>query len=248
MKERHAVVKDMAKRYRRAGRRERGRLLDDVMRLTGYTRAYTALLLRGYAKGTVYGPKGVLLKRSVKRTRNRVPVYGTGVHAALKKIWTPRGLPTSPTVPHVGRLALPCGDHGPCFPADHRVVNAAHGPLRSGYPGASVCCVAQTPEHEVIIHSDQGSQSASDDWIRFCDEHNLVRSMSRRGNAYDNVAMESFFASLKKERVRRRTYRAIAEARADVFDHIEMFYNRKRRHDHLGGISPVEFERKKLVA
>jgi putative transposase len=104
------------------------------------------------------------------------------------------------------------------------------------------------PKDAVIVHSDQGSQYGSDDWIRFCDEHNLVRSMSRRGNAYDNAAMESFFASLKKERVRRRTYRRIAEARADVFDYIEVFYNRKRRHEHLGGMSPVEFEEKKLVA
>jgi putative transposase len=104
------------------------------------------------------------------------------------------------------------------------------------------------PERQVIIHSDQGSQYASDDWIRFCQAHNLVRSMSRRGNAYDNAAVESFFASLKKERVRRRTYQTVAEARADVFDYIEVFYNRKRRHEHLGGMSPVEFERKKLVA
>jgi putative transposase len=72
--------------------------------------------------------------------------------------------------------------------------------------------------------------------------------MSRRGNAYDNAAMESFFASLKKERVRRRTYRTIAEARADVFDYVEVFYNRKRRHEHLGGMSPVGYEEKKLVA
>jgi len=104
------------------------------------------------------------------------------------------------------------------------------------------------PERELIIHSDQGSQYASDDWVRFCEAHSLVRSMSRRGNAYDNAAVESFFASLKKERVRRRTYRTLAEARADVFDYIEVFYNRKRRHEHLGGLSPVEFEQRKLVA
>jgi putative transposase len=104
------------------------------------------------------------------------------------------------------------------------------------------------PERKVIIHSDQGAQYTSDDWVRFCVEHNLVRSMSRRGNAYDNAAVESFFASLKKERVRRRTYRTIAEARADLFDYIEVFYNRKRRHEHLGGVSPVEYENAKLVA
>lgn len=81
---------------------------------------------------------------------------------------------------------------------------------------SAVC--QRRPERAVIVHSDQGAQYASDDWIRFCDEHNLVRSMSGRGNAYDNAAMESFFASLKKVRVRRRTYRTIVQARADVFD------------------------------
>lgn len=70
--------------------------------------------------------------------------------------------------------------------------------------------------------------------------------MSRRGNAYDNAAMESLFVNLKKERVRRRTYRTIGEARADVCDYVEVFYNRKRRHEHLGGMSPVQFARKKL--
>jgi putative transposase len=104
------------------------------------------------------------------------------------------------------------------------------------------------PEREVIIHSDQGSQYVRDDWIRFCDAHNLVRSMSRCGNDYDNAAVESFFASLKKERVRRRANRTLAEARSDVFDYIEVFYNRRHRHEYLDGMSPVESEEKKLVA
>ena len=104
------------------------------------------------------------------------------------------------------------------------------------------------PQQDVLVHSDQGSQYISDDWKRFCSDHHIVHSISRRGNAYDNAAMESFFASLKKERVRRRTYRTIAEARADVFDYVEVFYNRKRRHEHLGRMSPVEYEEKKLAA
>ena len=110
------------------------------------------------------------------------------------------------------------------------------------------------PERQVIIHSDQGSQFASDDSILFCDAHGLVRTMSRRGSARLNAiepttaAVGSFFASLKKDRARRRNYRAIAEARADVSDYIEVLYNRKRRHEHSGGMSPVEFERRKLVA
>ena len=103
------------------------------------------------------------------------------------------------------------------------------------------------PKDVVIIHSDQGSQFGSDDWIRFCKNHGLKRSMSRRGNCYDNAAMESFFSSLKKERVMRKYYRTRAEARSDIFDYIEVFYNRKRRHKHLNHISPVEYEQQLMA-
>ena len=68
--------------------------------------------------------------------------------------------------------------------------------------------------------------------------------MSRSGNVWDNAAMESFFSSLKTERTARKTYRNRAEAKADVFDYIERFYNPKRRHSTLGYLSPVECERK----
>lgn len=98
------------------------------------------------------------------------------------------------------------------------------------------------PKNDVIVHSDQGSQYGSDDWVRFCKAHNIVPSMSRRGNCYDNAAAESFFSSLKRERVRRRIYATRQEARADLFDYIEVFYNRTRRHSHLGNVSPVDFE------
>jgi putative transposase len=79
------------------------------------------------------------------------------------------------------------------------------------------------PKNRVIVHSDQGGQYGSDDWTRFCREHDLEPSMSRRGNCYDNAAAESFFSSLKKERIRRRIYRSRGEARSDVFDYIEVF-------------------------
>ncbi len=98
------------------------------------------------------------------------------------------------------------------------------------------------PGDKVIVHSDQGSQYGSDDWIRFCDDNNLVTSMSRRGNCYDNAVAESFFGSLKKERIRRRIYRTREEARSDIFEYIEMFYNRTRRHSYVGYVSPMEFE------
>jgi len=98
------------------------------------------------------------------------------------------------------------------------------------------------PTKKVLIHSDQGSQYGSDDWQRFCREHDLEPSMSRRGNCWDNAVVESFFSSLKKERIKKRIYKTRELARADVFDYIEVFYNRRRRHSHLGGVSPEAFE------
>lgn len=99
------------------------------------------------------------------------------------------------------------------------------------------------PTQSVIVHSDLGSQYGSDDWQRFCHSHNILPSMSRRGNCWDNAVAESFFSSLKKERIQKRVYKTRDLARADVFDYIEVFYNRNRRHSHLGGVSPEAFER-----
>ena len=70
--------------------------------------------------------------------------------------------------------------------------------------------------------------------------------MSRRGNCWDNAVTESFFGSLKKERIKKRIYKTRELAREDIFDYIEVFYNRTRRHSHLGGVSPEAFERASL--
>lgn len=102
------------------------------------------------------------------------------------------------------------------------------------------------PAQPVLVHSDQGSQYGSDDWRRFCHANNLEPSMSRRGNCWDNAVAESFFSSLKKERIRKRIYKTRDLARADIFDYIEVFYNRSRRHSHLGHVSPEAFERASL--
>lgn len=96
---------------------------------------------------------------------------------------------------------------------------------------------------ELLHHSDQGSQYTSEDFQRLLSAEGITCSMSRRGNCWDNSAVESFFASLKKERVYRTVYRTRDAARADVFDYIEAFYNSRRRHSTLGQISPMEFER-----
>jgi putative transposase len=97
------------------------------------------------------------------------------------------------------------------------------------------------PKH-TLIHSDQGSQFGSDAWRRFCHVYHLEPSMSRRGNCWDNAVAESFFSSLKKERIKKRIYTTRDIATAEIYDYIEMFYNRTRRHSHLSGVSPEAFE------
>ena len=102
------------------------------------------------------------------------------------------------------------------------------------------------PNGSVIIHSDQGTQFGSDEFSRWCKDNRLSPSMSRRGNCWDNAVAESFFSSLKSERVKKRIYSTRAEAKSDIFDYIEGFYNRVRRHKHLDQLSPLEFVRRPL--
>jgi putative transposase len=100
------------------------------------------------------------------------------------------------------------------------------------------------PKQQVLIHSDQGSQFTGHEWQAFLRDHNLLSSMSRRGNCHDNAVAESFFQLLKRERVRRQIYATRQDARSDVFNYIEMFYNPTRRHSTTSGLSPVEFEQR----
>ena len=95
----------------------------------------------------------------------------------------------------------------------------------------------------LLHHSDQGSQYTSDQFQRLLVEQGITCSMSRAGEVWDNSAMESFFSTLKIERVNRRgIYKTRKEAKADVFDYIECFYNPKRRHSTIGYVSPAVFE------
>ena len=100
----------------------------------------------------------------------------------------------------------------------------------------------------VLHHSDQGSQYTSEQFQLLLMSNGVTCSMSRSGNCWDNAAMESFFSSLKTERVARKTYRTRDQARADVFDYIERFYNPTRRHSTLGYLSPMDFEKQAHVA
>lgn len=118
---------------------------------------------------------------------------------------------------------------------------------------------------ELLHHSDQGSQYTSEPFQRLLADHGITCSMSRSGNVWkfktvrasglndpgdhskaQNAAMESFFSSLKTERVWRKTYRTRRQARADVFDHIERFYNPMRRHSTIGYLSPMTFEERAM--
>ena len=96
----------------------------------------------------------------------------------------------------------------------------------------------------LLHHSDQGSQYTSEQFSTLMADNGVTCSMSRSGNVWDNAAIESFFSSLKTERTARKTYRTRSQAKSDIFDHIERFYNPIRRHSTLGYISPIEFERK----
>jgi len=95
----------------------------------------------------------------------------------------------------------------------------------------------------LLHHSDQGSQYASEQFQHLLADNGITCSINRAGNVWDNSAMESFFSSLKTERTARKVYRARDEARADVFDYIERFYNPSRRHSALGGKNPLAFDR-----
>jgi len=98
------------------------------------------------------------------------------------------------------------------------------------------------PDAEVIFHSDRGSQYASKAYRNFLKNKNIKPSMSRRGNCYDNAYVESWFSSLKKEWIYRNWYSTEAELKALVFEYIEVWYNKKRKHSSLGNQSPEKYK------
>jgi putative transposase len=107
---------------------------------------------------------------------------------------------------------------------------------------AVLMAVRRRHPRATLIHSDQGTQYGSDAWRRFCRSNQLEPSMSRKANCWDNAVAESFFSSLKKERIKKQIYKNRDLATKDVADYIDGFYNRTRRHSHLGGVSPEQFE------
>ena len=112
------------------------------------------------------------------------------------------------------------------------VVDALEMALAGRRPGAGL-----------VAHSDRGSQYASEHYQGVLARNGIICSMSRRANCWDNAPMESFFASLKKELTHGESFATRAEARSSLFEYIEVFYNRARRHSSLGYLSPAEYER-----
>ena len=102
----------------------------------------------------------------------------------------------------------------------------------------------RSPAGGLLLHSDRGKEYYANDYQSLLKQHGMICSMSRLGNCYDNAVMESFFHSLKVEQVHHDDYRTRAEARSAIFDYIEIFYNRQRKHSSIGYLSPVAFEEK----
>ena len=106
----------------------------------------------------------------------------------------------------------------------------------------------RNPQAGLLHHSDRGSQYAAMRYQRLLGEHDITPSMSRTGNCWDNACVESFFGTLKRELVYHRRYETREAARQDIFEYIEVFYNRQRRHSTLGYHSPAEYEARTAVA
>ena len=104
------------------------------------------------------------------------------------------------------------------------------------------------PKHGLLHHSDRGSQYAATGYRQILGDHGIECSMSRKGNCWDNACVESFFGTLKKELIHHRRYVTREEAKQEIFEYIEVFYNRMRRHSTLGYYSPAEFEAMAAVA
>ena len=104
------------------------------------------------------------------------------------------------------------------------------------------------PTARLLHHSDRGSQYAAGSYQQLLSTHGITASMSRKGNCWDNACVESFFGTLKRELVYHRQYATRSEATQDIFEYIEVFYNRQRRHSTLGYDSPAEYEARIAVA
>ena len=126
-----------------------------------------------------------------------------------------------------------------------RIVGWAMGPAIDSalvLSALSMATLHRSPPPGLLFHSDRGVQYAAGSFRHALKAAGLTASMSRRANCHDNAAMESFWSTLKLELVYRRPFASHQQAGTEIFDFIEVFYNRQRRHTSLGGLSPAHFE------
>lgn len=121
---------------------------------------------------------------------------------------------------------------------------ASHMRASLGCSALNMAIIARQPSAGLVVHTDQGSQYASDDYLKLLAKHQITASMSGRGNCYDNAVMERFFLNLKMERVWQTHYANHQEATRDISHYIVAFYNGSRLHSSLGYLSPNQFEAK----
>ncbi len=131
------------------------------------------------------------------------------------------------------------------------VIGWAMGPRLTGdltIQALRMALTTRQPTAELLHHSDRGSQYAAQQYQQLLTMHGITASMSRKGNCWDNACVESFFGTLKRELVYHRQYATRSEATQDIFEYIEVFYNRQRRHSTLGYHSPAEYEARVAIA
>ncbi len=145
--------------------------------------------------------------------------------------------------PNARGLVVLGGGAGPVLKDDRGLGDAIDHAYGSGVAGVDDGGMATQAASGSARPLHQGTQFTEHDWQDFLKAHGLVSSMSRRRNCHDNAVAESFFQLLKRERVKRRVYVTREEAKSDVFNYIEMFYNTRRQHGHNDGLSPVEYEK-----
>lgn len=228
---------------------------------------------RTYGSPSIWG---ALVKRGLRVNEKRVArlMREAGIRAKTVKKWrattdsahklpvAPNALarqfaPTAPNRVWAGDITYVWTDEGWLYLAvvldlySRAVIGWAMGPRLTADVATDALTMAlwrRNPAPGLLHHSDRGVQYASRDYQRQLDAAGIRCSMSRKANCWDNACVESFFGTLKKELIHDRRYATREEAKQDVFEYIEVFYNRQRRHTTLGYRSPAEFEAMREVA
>ena len=216
---------------RREGREVNVKRIERLMRVEGIKGAYVPPRRRSAGEDGVLGVDGVRVWPDLVKRDFRPDAPNQLWCSDLKQI------PTGEGVLHLASVL-------DCF--SRRIVGWAMGPVADAplVADALRMAVAQRrPGERLIHHADRGCQYTAVTFGSACRAHKITQSNSRKGSPHDNAAKESFFASLEKERLRRRTYATHEQARSSVFQYIEEFYNRRRLHSTLGYRSPDEVER-----